>query len=260
MSTKTNPADSGMIPELLYRRPPAMNFQHNITFPAACVIIPLWIGHYFLRQIASSDPSFGQMLDESMAIYSSIPFVSWYMRTFRNVVRRIDGRWLLPGIVVSCRVIIFYLWEYYRIRAVTNRVRAERYAESFKFETVGEWEQKRSMRTDHRLRKEWSYQFKPWWTVIVPLALYPASALWMWFLSTPAYQVRMVKRAYLTLAVEPLLRIVGETVWRYFGFDTSGIRKHTSKNVLQRKSDLEPSKNIPLRPIQATVCSYSSLD
>jgi hypothetical protein len=118
------------------------------------------------------------------------------------------------------RAIFFLFLDFPRLEAVAERVRYERFANSFDYRPVSRlWEREPS-----RLKTEPSYQFPRLWLVGIPAFFSVGQRIseWMmggWFSKGNEDAAGIFMTVGMLVAWEAIGRIVVETFWRYFRLD-----------------------------------------
>lgn len=154
-------------------------------------------------------------------VIQKIPLVGWFVSPQSWWLRNV--RYTLPLSVLVARGFAFAIFDYPRLEAVAERVRYERYANSFDYVPVHEL----SVKETTRLDVERSYQFPRRWLLGIPLTytmLAFVSQRWVWGPGKAgawygSFNSEVSKLFALGVLWEIPGRIVVEFVWRYFMLD-----------------------------------------
>lgn len=220
-----------------YRRPEARILQKSLSRPAITLILVFWglfMGAVFF------DPS---STDWAFSLYTALEapfdiFPHWLRRL--NIPLKVTGwafqypRVACPLLLIFTRVTAFLMLEYPRLELIAQRIRYERYAETFNFVATTELPSRH-----HRFRKEWLYQYQPRWRLCLPIAIATSnlvSATWpqarrflLYLPYSPKVDPRFLSVIGTATLIETTLRIVGEAVWRYFGLDTASVDREEAR-------------------------------
>lgn len=128
------------------------------------------------------------------------------------------------GLLIFSRMMGFLIFEFPRLEFVAQRVRYERFAESFDF--VDRSSQPKWQR---RFGKELLYQYKPLWTLCIPTvisaanlaaATWPRARQWLIYVPhSPKIDTRLLSLIARALMYETILRVSWELVWRLIKLD-----------------------------------------
>ena len=121
----------------------------------------------------------------------------------------------------------------FEVEAIAERIRYERFASSFDYVPATSLKPA----TFHRLIYELTYQYKPLWLVGLPLFFsifgmpqlyaglrrYPnlAKLFRDYIFWGPTFELMADEGIGVALFLETVLRIAGESIWRFYGLDTS---------------------------------------
>jgi len=223
--------DPEVWPQPRYRRPTARILQKSFSTPAFILVLSVWT---ILMGVTFSDPS---SADWGRSLYTAVESsFSIYPRWLRrlNVPLRLLGfafrypRVSCPFFLIFARMTAFYMLEYPRLEFIAQRIRYERYAESFDYVDTAESPPKSG---DSRFGKERLYQYQPLWRLCIPgliAALNLLSATWpqarrflVYLPYSPKVDANLLSVIGKGALLETLLRVAGEAVWRYLRLDTS---------------------------------------
>ncbi|KAI9768116.1 MAG: hypothetical protein M1839_004197 [Geoglossum umbratile] len=223
--------DPEVWPQPKYRRPTARILQKSFSTPACILVLSLWT---VLMGVTFSDPSsadWGRSL--YTALESSFSIYPWWLRKL-NVPLHLFGlafrypRFSCPFLLIFTRMTAFYMLEYPRLEFIAQRIRYERYAESFDYVDTADI---RSKSGESRFGKERLYQYQPLWRLCIPgliAALNILSATWpqvrrflVYLPYSPKVDANLLSVIGKGALLETLLRVAGEAVWRYLRLDTS---------------------------------------
>jgi len=172
------------------------------------------------------------------SLYTALeaPFKAFFPRWLRslNIPLRVFGwafrypRVACPVALIFTRMVAFLMLEYPRLELIAQRIRYERYAETFNFIDTAELPSRH-----HRFWKEWLYQYQPVWRLCIPVgiamsnlisATWPRARRFLLYLPySPEIDSRFLSVVGTATFFETMLRVVGEVIWRYFGFDTDPV-------------------------------------
>jgi len=223
-------ADPTIWPKLQYTRPKARKLQKSLSKPASFLTGAFWCMY---TAIVFSSP---KTHDWGYSFYTSIErsftriFPSWIMK-FNVPVNLLYyafryPRIAFPFLLIFTRMTAFLMIEYPRLEFVAQRIRYERYAESFNFTHTSLLSKPR-----RRFGKELLYQYQPLWRLGIPAGIVAANfvagtwpGLRRWMIYIP-YSPNIHRQVLFVVAKgivgETVLRVVWELVWRWLGMDTA---------------------------------------
>jgi hypothetical protein len=223
-------ADPIIWPKLQYSRPKARKLQKSLSKPASFLAGAFWC--MYTATVFSSPKTH----DWSYSFYTSIErsftriFPSWIMK-FNIPVNLLYyafryPRIAFPFLLIFTRMTTFLMIEYPRLEFIAQRIRYERYAESFDFVHTS-----LLSKPQRRFGKELLYQYQPLWRLGIPAGIVAANfvagtwpGLRRWIIYIP-YSPNIHWQVLFVVAKgivgETVLRVVWELVWRWLGMDTS---------------------------------------
>jgi hypothetical protein len=192
-----------------YRRPAARVLQKSLSTPASILILSLWslcMGLTFLDPTsADSARSLHVALEHGFKVYPKwlrSPNVPLHIIRWGFQYSRI----FCPFLVIFTRMIVFYMLEYPRLEFIAQRLRYERYAESFDYVEI---EEHPSRLTHPRFEKEQLYQYHPTWRLSIPSLIAASnliSATW------PRARMFLLYLPYSPKINSKLLSIIGKAI------------------------------------------------
>lgn len=210
--------DPSTWPNPVWRRKKSTALQKSLTLPVGVFIILFWVVSMIklLR-----DPQWSRVNADAFYEWSinravaRIPLLG----TLLDLLLR-NYKYVLPLIWFFGRAIFFLFLDFPRLEAVAERVRYERFANSFDYRPVSRlWE-----REPNRLKTEPSYQFPRLWLVGIPAFFTVGQRIseWMmggWFSKGNEDAAGIFMTVGILVVWEAIGRIVVETFWRYFRLD-----------------------------------------
>jgi hypothetical protein len=186
-----------------------------LALPSSIFISAFWsvfVARYYVSAAAKVELEL-----YSKAIFSGAFRSEWMPNRYLLILKKFEWaepyfRFSLPVTLLFSRVTIFGLLERPRLKAITRRLRDSRLAESFDYVSPSELLTNKY----HRFDLEISYQYQPWWTVGIPAA-YTA---YCYAFSYKGEALKLAGKLGIVMCFETLGRMLGETVWRYFGLDS----------------------------------------
>jgi len=189
----------------------------------------------------------------SKAVFSGAFALDWVPNRYLLTLKKFEWaepyfRFSLPVVLLFSRVTIFGLLERPRLKAITRRLRASRLAESFDYVLPSEPPTIKY----HRLDLEISYQYQPWWIVGVPAA-YTA---YCYSFSYEREALRFARKLGTVMCFETLGKVIGETVWRYFGLDSPTPASGTGPNSRYTNLKEGPEREVKVSSYTVFVLKY----
>jgi hypothetical protein len=186
-----------------------------LALPSSIFISAFWsvfVARYYISAAAKVELEL-----YSKAIFSGAAGSDWMPNWYLLTLKEFEWaepyfRFSLPVMLLFSRLTVFGLLERPRLKAITRRLRASRLAESFDYVSPSELLTNKY----HRLDLEISYQYQPWWIVSIPAA-YTA---YCYAFSYKGEALKVARNLGIVMCFETLGRMIGETVWRYFGLDS----------------------------------------
>lgn len=167
------------------------------------------------------------------SIHHSLSILPRWLLWFNAPLRILGWMFRYPrfscaGLTVFTRMVSFAIFEYPRLEFVAQRIRYERYAESFDYVYTKELP---STLRNRRFRKEWLYQYQPLWRLCIPVLVaasnliagtWPKARVFLLYLPySPKIHPGLLIAVGKATLLETALRVVGEVVWRYLRLDTA---------------------------------------
>jgi hypothetical protein len=187
--------------------------------------------------------------------FDMLPLPSWLKRL--NIPLNII-HWMFRYPRVSCasllifsRMTAFLIFEFPRLEFIAQRVRYERFAQSFDF-----IDSSARPKPQRRFGKELLYQYQPLWTLFIPAgisagnliaATWPRARPWLIYIPhSPKIDTRLLSVVGKALIHETVLRVSWELAWRWLRMDIP-----TTKSLRLSKPGLlgtgaETNKSAPL--------------
>jgi len=169
-------------------------------------------------------------------------FPSWLKRINIpvNILNRMFRypRTSCAGLLIFTRMTAFLILEYPPLEFIAQRIRYERYAESFDFV-----DSSAKPKRQRRFEKELLYQYQPLWKLCIPAgisalnlaaATWPTARPWLIYLPhSPAIHPRLLSVVAKAIVYETVARVGWELIWRWLRMDTPVERPTQSRETEQ---------------------------